>query len=451
MPISPADPNSLLLNQNVEMRSVDSLVPYANNPRTHSKKQIRQIARSIETFGFTNPILTDGEGGVIAGHGRLAAAKHLGMASVPTLRLEQLNQAEKRAYILADNRLAEKAGWDEGLLRQELEFLSDLEIALDVTVTGFEIPEIDLLLIGDEQETFDEADDLPLVDPDAAAVTRLSDLWCLGPHRLLCGDATDMSAFDRLMAGAEAELVFTDPPYNVPIDGHVSGLGATKHRDFPMASGEMSSVAFTTFLKTVLGHMAGHSREGALHFVCMDWRHMGELLAAGETVYTELKNLCVWDKGSGGMGSLYRSRHELVFLFKHGRLAHRNNVELGRHGRNRTNVWMYPSPSRWGGGRGSIAARHPTVKPVAMVADALLDGSSRGGVVLDGFVGSGTMLIAAERTGRQGYGLELDPLYVDLTIRRYQQLTGETARHEQLGLSFEQVMAERMMEECCEA
>lgn len=308
---SSADPARLFHDLQVEQRPTDHLIPYANNPRTHSKKQIQQIAESMRTFGFTNPILIDGEGGVIAGHGRLAAAKYLGLERVPTIRLDQLNEAEKRAYVLADNRLAEKAGWDDALLKIELEFLSELEVELDVTVTGFEIPEIDLLLIG--EEISEEVDDVPSVDPEATAVTHVGDLWHFGPHRLLCGDATDGSAFDRLMAGAEAELVFTDPPYNVPIDGHVSGLGATRHREFPMASGEMSGAVFTAFLKTVLGHMAGHSLEGALHFVCMDWRHMGELLAAGEEVYTELKNLCVWDKGSGGMGSLYRSRHELVF------------------------------------------------------------------------------------------------------------------------------------------
>ena len=232
MTTSSTDPADLLLNLNVERLPVDSLVPYANNPRTHSKKQIRQIARSIETFGFTNPILIDGKGGVIAGHGRLAAAKHLGMASVPTIRLDRLTEAEKRAYILADNRLAEKAGWDEGLLRQELEFLSDLEIELDVTVTGFEIPEIDLLLLDGDQDDVDDADRLPRADPEAKAVTRLGDLWHLGPHRLLCRDTTEGAAFDRLMAGSKAELVFTDPPYNVPIDGHVSGLGTTTHREF---------------------------------------------------------------------------------------------------------------------------------------------------------------------------------------------------------------------------
>ena len=449
MPSPTPDPAPLLRNLQVEQQPVDHLIPYARNPRTHSKKQIRQIAESIRTFGFVNPILIDGEGGVIAGHGRLAAAKQLGMTTVPTIRLDQLSEAEKRAYILADNRLAEKAGWDEALLKQELEFLSDLEIELDVTVTGFEIPEIDLLLFDSDQDTFDEADRLPQTDPDAKAVTRLGDLWHLGPHRLFCGDATDATPFDQLMAGAKAELVFTDPPYNVPIDGHVSGLGSTKHRDFPMAVGEMSGTAFTTFLKIVLGQMAGHSREGALHFVCMDWRHMGELLAAGDVVYTELKNVCVWDKGTGGMGSLYRSRHELVFVFKHGHRAHLNNIQLGRHGRNRTNVWAYPSPNRIAASDGSLLARHPTVKPVAMVADALLDSSSRGGIVLDGFGGSGTTLIAAERTGRRGYLMELDPLYVDLTIRRYQQLTGETATHEGNGLSFEQVAEERMREEPC--
>jgi DNA modification methylase len=447
MPASNPTPIGLLRNLEVVIKPVHSLVSYDRNPQTHTKKQVRQIAESIRTFGFTNPILIDEGGGVIAGHGRLAAAKHLGLAIVPTIRLDQLSEAEKRAYILADNRLAEKAGWDEDLLRLELEFLSDLEIELDVTVTGFEIPEIDLLLIGDEAEAWDEADDVPAMDRATASVTRLGDLWQLGPHRLYCGDATDASAFTDLMAGTKAELVFTDPPYNVPIDGHVSGLGTIKHREFPMASGEMSPVEFKDFLTTVLGQMAAYSRDGALHFVCMDWRHMAELLAAGEAVYSELKNLCIWDKGQGGMGSLYRSRHELIFVFKHGRAAHLNNIELGRHGRNRTNVWTYPSANRSALGDHGDRPLHPTVKPVAMVADALLDGSRRGGIVLDGFGGSGTTLIAAERTGRRGYLMELDPLYVDLAITRYQRLFGAEVVHEASDMTFEALRNQGIEEE----
>jgi hypothetical protein len=389
MPMSALSPDDRLRDLEVETLPIASLAPYERNPRTHSKKHIRQIARSIETFGFTNPLLIDEGGSVLAGHGRLEAAKLLGMNAVPALRLDRLSEAEKRAYILADNRLAEKSGWDEDLLKLELAFLADLEIELDVTVTGFETPEIDLLLEPDEDGTWDEADVLPVLDPADPPVSRVGDVWLLGQHRLACGDATDPRAFDALMAGEQAELIFTDPPYNVPIQGHVSGLGAIRHREFPMASGEMSREAFTAFLVTTLGQMAGHSRDGALHFVCMDWRHMGELLAAGDKVYAELKNLCVWDKGQGGMGSLYRSRHELVFVFKHGRAPHVNQKELGRHGRNRTNVWRYPGANHLRPGGCSPLALHPTVKPVAMIADALRDGSERGGIVLDGFGGSG--------------------------------------------------------------
>ena len=436
-------PDDRLRDLKVETLAIGRLTPYDRNPRTHSKKQIRQIARSIESFGFTNPVLIDEAGSVLAGHGRLEAAKLLGMKAVPTVCLDQMSEAEKRAYIIADNRLAEKAGWDEDLLRLELSFLTDLDIDLDVTVTGFETPEIDLLLEEDEDGTWDEADTLPVLDPEEPAVSRVGDVWVLGAHRLACGDATNPEAFSSLMSGEQAALAFCDPPYNLEIGGFVSGLGATQHREFPMASGEMSKEAFTGFLVTVLGHMAAHSQNGALHFICMDWRHMGELLAAGEQVYTELKNLCVWDKGQGGMGSLYRSRHELVFLFKHGTAPHLNQVELGRHGRNRTNVWRYPGANRRRPGGQSPLALHPTVKPVAMIADALRDSSERGGIVLDGFGGSGSTLMAAERTGRRARLLELDRLYVDLTIKRYRRLTGNEVVHEASGLSFERMKDNR--------
>jgi hypothetical protein len=282
-------------------------------------------------------------------------------------------------------------------------------------------------------------------------VTRPGDLWLLGPHRVLCGSALEAGSYATLMAlgdrGGEAEraaMAFTDPPYNVPVAGHVCGLGAVKHREFAMAAGEMDAAEFTAFLNTAFGHMALHSLDGSLHFVCMDWRHIPELQAAGDAVYTETKNVCVWAKDNAGMGSLYRSQHELVFVFKAGRAPHRNNVELGRHGRHRSNLWSYPGVNSFGrrSEEGDLLALHPTVKPVKMVADAMLDCTARGDLVLDPFLGSGTTLIAAERVGRRCRALELDPLYVDTAIRRWQALTGDVARNARTGRAFDEVAAD---------
>jgi DNA modification methylase len=433
---------------NIEPRPIASLKPYARNPRTHSERQLRQIAESIRQFGFTNPVLIDADDGVIAGHGRIEAAKLLGLEQIPTIRLDQMSEAQKRAYVLADNKLAENAGWDRELLALELQYLTELELDFDVTITGFETAEIDLLI--DEMkmgETVDKADQVPAVDSASVAVSRLGDLWLLGKHRLLCADATKTESYARLLDGAQAQMVFTDPPYNVPIDGNVCGLGAIRHREFAMASGEMSATEFTDFLKTSLRLLAEYSADGSIHFICMDWRHMAELLAAGAEVYSELKNLCVWNKDNGGMGSLYRSKHELVFVFKHGMAKHINNIELGRFGRNRTNVWDYPGVNSLHQGRLDDLAMHPTVKPVALVADAIRDCSHRDGIVLDCFGGSGTTLVAAHKTGRRGYLIELDPLYVDLIIRRFEQLTGETAVHAESGSTFVQIQTERASED----
>jgi hypothetical protein len=239
--------------------------------------------------------------------------------------------------------------------------------------------------------------------------------------------------------------VFTDPPYNVPIDGHASGLGSIRHRDFVMAAGEMGEKEFTTFLTEACSLLASNSVEGSIHFLCMDWRHLRQLLAAGGEVYSELKNICVWVKHNAGMGSFYRSQHELVCVFKHGRGAHRNNVQLGQYGRHRTNVWSYPGVNSFGRGteEGNLLALHPTVKPVAMVADAILDCSARGDIVLVPFMGSGTTVMAAERVGRRCYGMELNPLYVDTTIRRWQAFTGATARQSETGRAFDEVVSEK--------
>lgn len=428
----------------IEYRPIADLKPRASNPRTHSAKQIGQVAGSIRRFGFTNPVLIDEADGIIAGHGRVLAAERLGMTEVPTVRLAHMSEAQVRAYVIADNRLAENAGWDRELLGIEFQYLSSLDLDFELSITGFELPEIDIM-IGELDATPAEvaaiADEIMQPD-DGPAVTRPGDVWVMGAHRLICGDALEADTYAELMRDDRAQMVFTDPPYNVPIAGHVSGMGKVKHREFAMAAGEMSREAFTGFLTRVCQHLAAHSADGAMHFVCMDWRHAGELLAAGEAAYSELKNLCVWAKTNGGMGSLYRSQHELVFVFKSGTAAHINNIELGVHGRYRTNVWSYAGVNSFGANRDDLAL-HPTVKPVELVADAIRDCSHRGGIVLDAFGGSGTTLIAAERTGRRGRAIELDPRYCDVIVRRMQAVCGITAVIEGTGEGFAEIEATR--------
>jgi DNA modification methylase len=408
-------------------RPPGELKPSPSNARTHSTKQIGQIADSIRSFGFNNPVLIDREDYIIAGHGRVVAAQNLGMTHVPTVRLEHLSDAQKRAYILADNRLAELAGWDRDILAIELQNLLEIEGDIDFEITdiGFETAEIDLILCehSGEDGSPDPADVVPKLDA-GPAVTKPGDLWILGPHRLYCANALQADSYSVLMDGQAAQVVFTDPPYNVPIQGHVSGLGKARHAEFAMASGEMSEAEFTRFLTTVFRHLAAASVDGSIHFVCIDWRHLLELLRAGRIAYSELKNLCVWAKANGGMGSLYRSQHELVAVFKNGDAPHINNVELGRHGRNRTNVWNYVGMNSFQPNLDENLSMHPTVKPVAMLADAIMDCSTRNGIVLDPFVGSGTTILAAQRTGRRCYALELDPRYVDVALRRVRGLTG---------------------------
>ena len=427
-------------------RPVDQLKLDPANPRRHSKKQVRQIANSIELFGFIVAILTDRYGNVIAGHGRLLAAKLLGITEVPTLCLDHLTSAQARAFMIADNRLTENSVWDDRLLAEQLKELSLLGLDFDIEVTGFDMGEIDLRIASLDEPcdpSDDPADVLP-ESPTSPPVSKIGDLWQLNQHRVFCGNALDAAAFAALMSDDRAAMVFTDPPYNVPIDGHASGLGAIHHRPFPMASGEMDRPEFTAFLGAAFRNLAEFSIDGSLHYVCMDWRHIEEVMAGGREVYPELKNVVVWVKDNPGMGSFYRSGHEFVFVFKNGRSAHRNNVQLGGFGRNRSNVWRYPGANSFarGGAEGNLLALHPTVKPVALVADAILDCSARGDIVLDAFLGSGTTVIAAERTGRRCYGLELDPAYVDTIVRRWQALTGGTARHAASGRTFDDLVRE---------
>ena len=427
----------------VEHRPPGELRPYARNARTHSKKQVRQIADSIQRFGFTNPVLISDGDEIIAGHGRVEAGKLLGLQTVPTLRLSHLSDTERRAYVLADNKLALNAGWDQEILAIELQAL--IELDFDLSLTGFSTAEIDLTLDAAQDSDPDQPagpeDEVPPLQN--AAVSRRGDVWILGRHRLICGDAREGQDYVALLEGRRADLVFTDPPYNVPIDGHVTGLGRIRHREFAMGAGEMSRSAFTAFLKDTLGPMAGNCRDGAIAFVCMDWRHMGELIEAGEAVFTELKNLCVWNKTNGGMGTFYRSKHELVFVFKVGMAPHENSFGLGDTGRYRTNVWDYPGVSSMGSARGEALAMHPTVKPVALVADAIRDCSRRGEIVLDAFGGSGTTLIAAERCGRSARLIEYDPLYCDVIVRRFERLTGKQATLQDNGSLFDDVAQAR--------
>lgn len=330
--------------------------------------------------------------------------------------------------------------------------LIDLDFSIELT--GFEMAEVDFILDGGAEAKApdrDIDDDIPQVSASGAAITRPGDLWRLGQHRLFCGDATVADSYAELLGGAEAALVFTDPPYNVPIDGHVSGLGKVRHREFSMASGEMTSEEFRRFLECVFGHLAAHSADGSIHFVCMDWRHLGETLGAGAIAYAELKNLCVWVKSNGGMGTFYRSRHELVCAFKNGTATHINNFELGQTGRYRTNVWEYAGANSFGRDRDAALAMHPTVKPVALVADAIKDCSKRKQIVLDPFAGSGTTVIAAEKTGRRAHVLELDPLYCDTIIRRWQAYTGKRALHANTGRNFEETEERRKADTAAEA
>jgi DNA modification methylase len=424
--------------------AVEALKLNGRNARTHSKKQIRQIADSITAFGFVVPILIDDGGVIIAGHGRYAAAVLLGLQEVPVIRVDGLSEAKRRALALADNKIAQNAGWDRELLAAELPELAEILVLenLDISITGFAPVEIDQIATDFEPDPSDPAD---TVDPewsDGAPLSRRGDLWELGHHRLLCGDGREADDLARLLGPARAAMAFLDPPYNVRVRDIV-GRGKIKHTEFAMASGELSRTSFVAFLQQSLAAAAAVSRDGAVHFVCMDWRHVGELLEAGGSVYDEMLNLVVWAKTNAGQGAFYRSAHELIGVFRVGTGAHLNNIELGRHGRSRTNVWHYAGVNTFRAGRLDELKVHPTVKPVALVADAIKDCTGRGDIVLDTFCGSGTTILAAERVGRRAYALEIEPRFVDVAIKRWQAFSRKDAIHVDSGLSFDELVSKR--------
>ena len=430
----------------IEYLNTKTIKPYKQNPRIHKSKQIAQIAQSIKAFAFNNPLLIDEKNEIIAGHGRWLAAQQLQLNEVPVIQLLHLSEAQKKAYRIADNKLTENGQWDVDLLKLEFLDLETLDLEFNLDITGFDIADIDLILdehLADKHTPLDEqANAVPFV-PDHEIVTILGDIWLLGKHKIICGDAILPQTYQALCQDKKASMVFTDPPYNVKVDGHIGGLGKIKHKEFQMASGEMSSAEFQNFLQKNFTLLKAFSKNGSLHYICMDWRHIKEIIEAGTAVYDDFKNLCVWNKDNGGMGSLYRSKHELVFVFKHGNRSHHNNVELGSHGRYRTNVWDYPGVNSFGGDKDKLKM-HPTVKPVEMVKDAILDVSARGEIILDAFLGSGTTLIAAEQCGRICYGIELEPLYVDTTIRRWQEISGQSAIHQATSKTYRELGEEKV-------
>lgn len=441
---------------NIEQIEIASIQPHPDNPRTHPKKQIRQIAESIKAFGYRMPVLVDQDTRLICGHARVEACKLIGMELVPALRVTDLSDAQVRALMIADNRLTEVSAWDDQLLGENLKILSDLELDFDIESIGFDYGEIDqrILAIEDIRQDEDDASDEAPDPDDVAPVTQPGDLWILDEgesgHRVLCADSTDRASYRRLLGVRRAAMIFTDPPYNLPARA-IGQVCAGEHGNFEMGAGEMTPEQFTGFLGGVMEQLCEASEPGSIHYLCMDWRHAPEMLAAGLDRYTNFKNLCVWVKNRPGMGTFYRSQHELVFVFKHGDARHRNHFGLGEHGRTRSNVWSFPSvrslDATDGDPDGAEALKlHPTIKPVRLIEEAILDCSRRNEIVLDPFLGSGSTLIACEKTNRACAGIELSPKYVDVTIARWRGWTGGEAVHEQTGKTYTELAETRMAE-----
>lgn len=439
---------SIWMASQVVQKPINQLKPYTQNNRVHTRTSVKKLMVSITKFGFVIPILAKSDGVVIAGHGRLEAAKALNLKTVPVVYADHLTDAEARALRIADNKLAELSEWNEEALQIELGELVDLSLAgeldFDLDITGFELPEIDIIIGGSETPQVEET--VPIPGPNEPTVTQIGDLWSLSEHSILCGDSLEASSFCSLLGPKKPRMIFTDPPYNVAINGHVRG-GDKGHREFAMASGEMSEGEFRDFLSSFIVHAFDFIMNGGVAMICMDWRHIEELIATSKSAGFELINICVWNKTNGGMGSLYRSKHELVAVFKKAGAAHVNNVELGKHGRNRTNVWDYAGVNAFGFGREADLVDHPTIKPTALVADAIMDVTNRGDLVLDCFGGSGTTLLAAQQTGRIARLIELDPAYVDVAIRRWQDKTGQDAVHKKTGQTWKQRQAQ--VKEAC--
>lgn len=441
-PFSERRSNGLFIDQ----WALNKLKPASSRIRRQSKATLAKIKSSLQRFKFVRPVLVTSGGEVIDGHALLEAARELNYDTVPVIVVDHLTKAEIKALRIALNKLSELGEWDHEALKLEFEAIEKLDINLDLTVTGFETAHIDFIMESGSTEATVAA--CPQDDelPDTASMTLVSvegDVWLIGSHKLICGDARDPDVIRRLMGHQKANMVFTDPPYNVPIQGHVGGSGKIKHAEFAMASGEMSDSEFKKLLKQSLRQLSKATAVGGLIYVCMDWRHLEILLQVGRKLQLQLLNLIVWNKNNGGMGSLYRSKHELICLFKKPGASHTNNIQLGKHGLYRTNVWDYAGVNTFGPRRMEELSSHPTVKPAAMVADAIKDVTKRGDLVADSFAGSGTTMIAAERTGRVARCVEYDPTYVDVAITRFQGRFDVEAVHEETGMTFSELAAVR--------
>jgi DNA modification methylase len=400
-----------------------SLIDNPRNARTHPKRQIAKLMAGISRFGFLVPILVDGKNVIIAGHGRRLAAVELGLAEVPIIVISDLDDDDVRAFMHADNLVCEKGGYDKDVLRSELQYFA--EIGYDMEITGLDTIEIDTIL-GVEDATATADDDIVALPSTEPPFSRLGDLWHNGEGRLIVGDSCDPLVLERLMAGERAELVFTDPPYGCPIENNVSGMGQVKHGNFVRGAGEESLPEMAmNLLRPAFKNLARHCHAGAIAFVCSDWRAAPHMLDAGQGVFEEVKNWIIWVKTNAGMGTFYRSQFEIIFVFKVSRGKIINNFGLGEGGRYRSNVWTYPGANTFRKGRMKDLVAHPTCKPRKLCADAILDCSRRGGIILDVFAGSGTTLAAAALVGRRGYGIELDPKYADVILRRLAEQTGE--------------------------
>jgi len=425
----------ILHNCIVEFRELEVLKTDLAHPRKATPKQVKAATGFIRATAFTPPIVVDRNDVIIVGEEWLEAARILGVSKVQVMVADTLTNDQIRIFRIAYTKIQTQGEWDPERLRTEFLLILDEGLTADIGLecTGFETAEIDMILCS--QLDGSDLEESVQIDPEAPVVSQVGDIWCADNHRIACCNSLDIDLVRALTENNSIDLVCSDPPYNVKIDGFVSGKGQVKHREFAMASGEMSPADYNDFLYNSLLNTTKNLKNGGFVYLCIDWRHMEELQAAAKRCGLVLVNVCVWDKGTGAMGSLYRSQHELVFVFKKGKHPHQNNIQLGKFGRNRTNVWSYPSANMSKEGREALKD-HPTPKPVNMIADIIKDVTKIGEKVFDPFLGGGTALIAAEKTSRICYGIELDPRYVDVTIRRWQELTGREAIHYQTGLTF---------------
>ena len=417
-------------SNNLQMIDIALIIASNKSLRKHSQKQLQKLINAIKKFGFTNPILIDKKLKIIAGELRLLAAKKLGFCQIPVIILEDLTDEEAEAIRILDNRIAEDSEWNYANLQEVIENLGKFDISFEDL--GFETVDYDKIFLNSDSEESEvknsEQENADWLDANIPKKANLWDLWRLGDNFILCANSLLQKAFKILMQGELAQIVITDPPYNCKIKGHVCGSGKIKHDEFAMASGEMTEAEFAEFISGFMQHLVKFSFDGSLHYIFMDWRNINILLTQGKKYYTELKDIAIWDKGQGGMGSMYRSQHEMIPIFKNGEAKHQNHIQLGKYGRYRTNVWNYPGVRATNPESLELLKLHPTVKPVSMLHDILLDTSSKNDIVLDCFGGSGSTLLAAERCKRRARLIEIDPRYVDVCIYRWEKETGKTAK-----------------------